>query len=368
MAVISMSMQPFISLLYGNPSKNTCPTQHNNNNNNNVTHHHNYHSLTIQQSTVTDQTKLFYSILAVAMMGSFFDAGIMSYIDSGVIQRIITSPKESNYGKQRYIGSIGTSLGAISNSLAVTYFPHVKISCYMGLFVTYFIYGLCLSVTCYFLFGDMPSSVLTKEHKSSRELLGDITENLYDIETIFFLFNVLLNGIVQATLYSFLYLYLQSLGAPTLLFGASMTVASCNAGLIYLYSNKLIKMLGGPTNAMSVSWIAWTAKLLIISYITDAYWVLLADMLQGFSYGLYRSASLQHTSVTRHPSIIMSMCGIVNALHNPLGFFVANVVGGTVYSDYGGQMLFFGTAVLSATCALWSIIYACVTRYKKNST
>ena len=363
-SIIAVCIQPYFTLTYGAPDNNYCPRRIAN-----ITLQDNVTSSfvgngvgdDVMDGETTQDKPLFYSLLVSAIVASSFDGSIMSFNEAGVLTRVETSPRESSIGVQRIMAALGSSVGAIIYSLAITFYPHGHWSCHTGLFVTYGCITLCLAVSYFFLFRGI--TVATEQKKKETGGGGgagtgaSVTSQLWvylrNRDTIFFLATVFVNGAIPATWFSYLFLYLKHLNASTMLFGVSISFNCVSGILLYAAASHIIKFLGGPMRTIAFSCLAWAARMACLAYIVNPYWVLLIDIFHGFTFSLFRVASLEHIKETTDLAIFSSVCGVVNALSYSLSFLIANVVGGMLFENYGPRKLFLGAA---AVCVVWTVV------------
>ena len=238
-------------------------------------------------------------------------------------------------------------------SLSVTYFPSSSVSCYTGIFVTFEIFSLFLLVSGCFVFKGLS---IESTESNTENVLPILWERLYNMDTLMFLLTTLVNGIVQASAYTFTFLYLKDLGAPTILLGASMAFGTMCSILTYHFSKEMIGWFNGTLQTLSFSCFAWAVRCFGVAYLTNPFYVLITDLLNGVSYSLYVICALEHVKDTTDVRILTTMTGIVNALHNSVGYAIAGFVAGNVYHVYGGKILFVGISLLSF---IWTIVIVC---------
>ena len=265
-----------------------------------------------ERGTLTADKTLFYSLVIAAIFASSFDASVVSFIDGGVIHRVKLSPRRINIGRQRYAGAAGASLGSIAYNFSINYFPTGRISSYSGIFITYIIFVICTAIVSYFLF---PRDFVRMEGKLNTNVKSILIDHLIGFDTLFFLSAVLFSGIVQAFYFSFLFLYLKELHAPTLLFGFSVSLYVVSSVTVFVLSTKVIRFLRGPMNAMCFSFFAWALRFLCTALLTNPFGIFAVDISHGFTYSLFRIASLQYIKETTNEKIVTTMCGIVNAIY-----------------------------------------------------
>ena len=208
-AMITTVVQPFLSERYGDDCKMVCRHRMN------VLNDTAYldcrrRSGEFMSSTVSSGNNnivLFYSLLLASSVASVFDGSILSFVDSGVLHRIRTSPQPCEYGHQRLFGSLGYGIGAMVYSAAVNYFPDGDVSCYCGLFVVYFVVTALLAISSFFLYSGVD---ITSEDNVT---MSDIRTALWSVaqngECVFVFLTVLVNGAFQGLWYAFLFIYLK---------------------------------------------------------------------------------------------------------------------------------------------------------------
>ena len=349
MSIIAVCIQPFISANFGNPNDNLCPIAN-----------HTTKGI-FESGRHTRDNTILYLLLIAAIFASSFDASIMSFIDAGALRRVQLAPRRTDYGVQRYAGSLGLSLGSIAYSFSIDYFPTGPISCYAGIFITYMILAICTGIASHFLF----QGILVREDGGINKNVHIILiDHLKGFDTLFFLFTSLLNGIFQAVYFSFVFPYLKDLHAPTLLLGFSMSANAVSSVTVFVISAKIIRFLRGPMNAMCFSCLVWAIRFLLLTLLTNPFGIFALDLFHGFTFPLFMSASFQYIKETTNEKIVTTMCGIFNSLYLCCSFLIANLIGGYLYEVYGGKMLFFGT---SSVCSLWviiNVVYILVTLFK----
>ena len=351
MAIIAVGIQPLISANLGNPNNNVCPIVN-----------HATQGISERERLATDNM-LFYSLLTAAIFAQSFDASIMSFIDAGVVRMVKLSPRRTDIGVQRYAASAGATLGTIAYSFSINYFPTGPISCYAGIFITYMIFAIGTGLVSYFLYG---GGSVREDGEVNKNVQIILIEHLKRFDTLFFLFTSFINGVIQALYFSFLFLYLKDLHAPTLLLGFSMSLSSISAVTVYILSARIIRFLRGPMNAMCFSCFAWAIRFFCTSMLTNPFAIFATDIFHGFTTSLFRSASLQYIKETTNEEIVTTICGIFNSIYLCCSFLMANLIGGTLYEVYGAKMLYLGTSLV---CALWGVItvvYILVAMLKTN--
>ena len=348
LSMVSMCLQPILPILLSGKQRNTCPVKVNQTLPNDS-----------YSTPSNNPSYLYYSLMVTCIIASLFDSHVMSYIDSSILQRVKTSPTGSQFSQQRIYGAVGAGLGSIAMSLSITYFPKSDTSCYTGIFITYLSFSLLLLISCYFVFKGLLFQPIESTHEDVTEI---IWQSLKELNMIMFLLSVLINGIVQATSYTFLFLFLKDLGAPTILFGISMVLGSFCSLFTYYYSDKLMEIANGTLNAMCISCLAWSVRCMGNAFLHNPFYVLFTDLLNGLSYSLFIVCSMEHIKNTCDPRVLTSITGIVNGLHTYIGYSIATFAGGEIYRKYKGKYLFIGISIMSFVWAMVMLCYILATK------
>ena len=342
LSMVVICFQPILPLLLSGKQGNTCPV--------------NQTLLNDLYSTPSNNPSyLYYSLVVTCIIASLLDSHVMSSIDSSIVQWVKTSPTPSQFSQQRIYGCVGSAFGSISMSLSIKYFPKSDMSCYTGMFITYLSFSLLLLISCYFVFKGLSFQPIESTQDDVTQVLW---QSLKDLNMIMFLLSVLVNGIVQATSFTFILIFLKDLGAPTMLLGISMALGSFCSLFTYYYSAKLMKIANGTFNGICISCFAWSVRCMGVAFLHNPFYVLFTDLLNGLSYSFFILCSMEHIKNTCDPRVLTTITGIVNGLHTYVAYAIASFAGGEIYRKYDGKYLFMGISIMSF---VWTMVMLCYT-------
>ncbi|XP_057314171.1 major facilitator superfamily domain-containing protein 6-A-like [Hydractinia symbiolongicarpus] len=356
LAIIFNCAQPFVTITYGDKTKNRCPEVKN------------VSSLHEVDQMDGDTNTLFYVMLFMNIVTVFFDGSTVAFADAGVMQRINTSTKKHDFGRQRFFGAVGFGSGALLSSAAIELFPAAKVTCYSAVFIVYFILvsGLAVSTNLLFKGLEFTNEKERKENQNLRLLLWD---TLKQFHVWVFFFTILFVGTARGLYLSFLFLFLkEELDSSNLIMGFAIATGSVSSICIFGLSGKIIKLVGGTLHAMLLGCASWAVRYLFYSYFYNPWTVLPIQLLQGFGFGLFVSAYVQHVKLISKPAIWATMYGITNSLFFGCGLIVANLVGGVGYKNVGGRKLFLSEAIASSVWCVLLAFYIFLQRFKWKST
>lgn len=370
LAVITMCSQPFLSLLVGDQEKQKCPTDSNleifHNKTFNVKMNRTLNE-TVGQSMKSkfNENHLFYTMLSINIVASFFDGSTQSFMDTGVMRRVLASPNRPKFGNQRYFGAIGYGGGALLSSVVIDNFPSLNVTCYSGLFCVYLFFTSGLAVISNILFKRIKSS--NPHPKGKGEVRGILRATLCKPDTLFFLATVLFGGTVHAFYVSFLFVFLKELDSPQILMGLSITVAAVFGLLGFICAAKIIKVVGGTMNLLCFACFVWCIRFFCYAYTYNPWLVLPTQLTHGIGFAAFIAACVEHTRMISAPAILATMYGIMNSLYFGASFVIANIGGGSLYKYVGSRQTF---VIASVSCGVWAIlvfIYIVIGIYRKKA-
>jgi len=370
-ATINM-MQPIVTVAMGDHGKrNTCPNISveldvlTSNATNNATLAPLNGTMT---SSVMNSGNMFYTLLVVSTIASFFDGSTMGFVDSGVLHNMLASPTPASIGGQRYFGPLGVGVAAFVSGVFVDYFPSIHVSCYMGIFVNYILVCGGMAVTFYYL---LPST--QHRHDVDPKINRILWATLRESNTWFFLGIVFFNGIALALAFSFSFLFLEEMQVSNVVLGLSMCINGVSGAGFYVISDRIVNFLGGNLNSMAFSSLCWTLRYMGLAFLNRPYQFLLLCTINGLTCSLFVTAYVSYIREKFSPKIFTVVCGIAASLYNSGGYVVANIVGGVGYQYLGAQDLFMICSVACFCCTLLTFVYSIFLKYSniletKNST
>ena len=171
-SLVSITVQPLVSVYYGNPETNTCPTSivtdiqtadvnRNSNLTGVITCNNNTNLLTTQSNCTEARSKLnfldknynshtiYILMFLVNFCFAFSEGSSLAFIDSGTLRRsqLAIKNRTIHYGRQRMFSTVGAIFGIMVSNLSVDFFPQNNtITCYAGIFVAYGIYTVLYGV------------------------------------------------------------------------------------------------------------------------------------------------------------------------------------------------------------------------------
>ena len=179
---------------------------------------------------------------------------------------------------------------------------------------------------------------------------SDVSKRTFQIVTepraflVFLLF--LLMALSMALTDTYLFLHLETLGAPPILMGLAL-LFTCIPEVPVFFHEKKIKEFLGLDRSMLLILVAYVFRQLgyaSLKSFGSPWFVLPLQLLHGITYGLYWSVGVEFSRLLAPEDLRAAVMGFFSGM-NSMGAFLGAICGGRVYDRVGGSGLFFMAAV-----------------------
>ena len=257
---------------------------------------------------------------------------VLSLLDAGVIE-LLGPGRRDAYGKQRVWGSFSYGFFALVVGAIVSYAASG--------YGTYFIIHAVMMALALIFFWQMDvSSVATPA--PIWQSIGIVFSSVHIF--VFFLL-VMMIGVGQGVLGSYLFLMLDELNASKFCMGMATAVA-CLAEMPFLFfSGPLLRVLG-ERNMLYLACIGGVIRFSLYTVISNPWYVLIAELLHGPYFGAMWSAAISYIHHIAPPGLGATAQGLLGGLYSGLGNGAGALIGGIIYQH-------FGYVVLFRVCAVW---------------
>jgi len=372
------------------------------NNTNNETYHETYYFTNITRpcANITvpirerctfrmcrgDLNTLFYAMLFIVSIGAIFFAPLPSYVDAIAFNVIKTSPVKASYGGQRIFGTLGGIATMYLTAFLIDRYQFDGMSTYaIAFFVFVPISLLLIPCGCFISlqyernlacnpkqYEDplMPKKKVGDEDDekgSGNQMRKILLEMLGRCDVVVFMITALVSG-MAINLFVFF---------TEMLVDDVLSVSKRDASFIFIvhnltsiitfpFSAKLVRLMGGPKPTMILGMLCHAVRNIIMSY-TQSYLVMLSiQSLHCLDFALLLCAMMEYIHDISPGEIKMTMTLIFRTVKYSVGTFLVNLLGGFVYQNYGGRILFRWTGIL---CGMWGVflcVYYGLTYYKSK--
>jgi MFS family permease len=286
-------------------------------------------------------SKGFYSILISIIAFMFFTSSIISIIDANTYD-LIDVHKDIKYGKIRLMGSIGYAL----------------ISLVLGAIIK--LTSINVPFLAYFIFTVVGLILLSTINEKSRRAVSSI--NLSDIVRIiknkrFILISVsaLIANAAFNSNGNYIAVLIEETGGNVANLGMLFFIVAMSELPFFFFESKVIKKYG-ILNIYIIGMIFYIIRFFINSLCTSYQAVLAIQLLQGISFPLYLTATLQYVIRIVPPETRTTALTTFAAITGGIGGFIGNIGGGFLLQIISIFQLYKILAVLCIIALLIGLI------------
>lgn len=319
-------------------------------------------STTNESHSSINNYPLLLSIMLTGSISAIFDGTITSFVDSGVLRRMYSTPTRTEYGYQAYMCAIGYAVGALLCALSTQFFVMFPTSCEAGMFIIYFASTVLLLFSTYWLFYDMD---LNPDAHSPRIVSIIFTMTICEFKTWIFFTSTLIGGILQGSWYTFIFSSMGELSPVSYLFFIIIGIGALSAVLTFISTHKIVQLVRGPIAAISLSCLIWSIRFVCLAYTSSPFVAIPNYILHGPSLALYTGASYEYIKRNNDPRVYTIMCGLYNGIRM-LGVVIANFFGGQVYRAFNGWVFYLSASLLACLWCIVTLSYATYKSYTKT--
>ena len=183
---------------------------------------------------------------------------------------------------------------------------------------------------------------------SKQNLKGELLATFSRFEVILFFLTVLVMGLLQGVYINFTALRMQELNSPTFLIGLTISIAAICCFPSLILSVKLIKLFGGYWPTLWLCCFSYLIRFVAFGMIDNPWLAVPINTLQTFGFALNLVTCILLTKSISTPQIYTTMYAIMNTTFYGIGFLIASIAGGQLFSLYGGRVFLIGCGVLAA--------------------
>ena len=269
------------------------------------------------------QAATFVQLIPVVMIYALFFSPIIPLTDNSVMAML--GEQSSEYGRIRVWGAYGWGIAAVIIGVVVER------------------YGLqwgfagFLSIWIFLLFigSKLPMAVASAGGKFWQELQILLSDRSWFL----FLLVALIEGMSLGIFLSFLFIYLEEIGASRTIMGFTLLTATLSEIPIFLYSRKLLKRWNAPF-LLALSLLFTVIRAFAYVNMTAPWQVLIINLLHGLTFSLMWTAGVAYANQLAPPGLGATAQGVFAGTVMGLGSALGAFSGGIIYDAYGAVVAF----------------------------
>ncbi len=281
----------------------------------------------------------FYILLVMLMLFAFFSAPIMPLVDNATLAAL--GDQKDHYGRIRLWGAIGWGVAAP----VIGYLTESA-----GLRWAFGGYVLLMGL------GVLVASQLSIRSPHINVLVSqEIRAVLQDPRWRIFLIVAFVGGILLSAIGSFLFIYLQDIGAHKTLLGFTLTVATLSELPVLYFSSVFLKRWG-MLNLMIVALFFFAIRASAYSFISLPWMALPIQLLHGLTFSLMWVAGIAYADRIAPQGMSATAQGLFSGVMLGVGSVAGSLLGGFLFDAVGAIWMFRVMAVIAALAIgiLWS--------------
>ncbi|XP_063588960.1 major facilitator superfamily domain-containing protein 6-like [Penaeus indicus] len=265
-----------------------------------------------------DGSATFWIYFALRMIATFFMASLFTMMDA--LTLAVAKKHGGDYGKQRFFFIVGLATIPL---LAGAIVDWRKASTGVADYGSAFYLGAALTLVSGLLVMRLQFQVEENQENILKNVLKLVTRMEINVHFLM----VLLLGTNWGFIESFLFLYLDTLGAPTFLMGLTLTVGSLVGLPVMFIADTVIHKLGRAT-IFALSFFSYSVRLIGYSYISDPWLVFIFEAFEIITYQLMWVAAMTSCPVLAPKGLLATMTALTGTIHFSLGRGLGSLIGG----------------------------------------
>jgi len=295
-------------------------------------------SLTILGAIVfASMYPLFKTLTPIIFLGflyALFSSPITSFADSSTM--VMLAGEKAMYGRVRLGGTIGWGLVApLAGFIIQSYGLRWAFWGYAIIMILVFI------VSQRFTFGGRVANVSFK---------GDIQKLITNRRWVFFLCLAFVSGVGFASINSYLFPYMEELGASRLTMSIALTISTIGELPILFFANRLLKRFGAY-GLLRLGMTVTGVRLLLYAWLNFPAGILIFQLLNGMTFPMVWVAGVSYADENAPIGMKATAQGLFGAMVFGFGAAAGGLVGGLLLGSIGGRWMY----LIIGSCVLVSV-------------
>lgn len=292
----------------------------------------------------------FYILFALVVVFAFFGAPVVSLADSATMNML--GEKRDNYGKIRLWGAVGWGLfapiaGAVVQRLGLSW-PFYGYAIGMGV-------ALLAALALHF-----------PAQKAGMQFRAGMRSLLSSRRWMSFLLMVLLCGIGMATINSYLFIHMESLGMSKTLMGLALTVSTLSEIPVMFFAGRFLKRFN-PRDLLLLALLVVGARLLLYSASSQGWQILLIQLIHGLTFPIIWVAGVSYADRVAPPGLSASAQGMFGSTLMGIGAALGGLLAGILLQGLGSAGMYLAIGLGLVAIAFFFLLMRFMSGNKEES-
>ncbi|CAL8101507.1 unnamed protein product [Calicophoron daubneyi] len=174
-------------------------------------------------------------------------------------------------------------------------------------------------------------------------------------QLLVFLFVIWFIGLGAGQVFTFLFWHMQELGGSPTLFGIATVINHISEIVMNLFSKQIIEKIG-HLKVLYLGLLANIARFLYVSWISNPWWILPFELLQGLTHAGVWVACCSYITQAFTPDLRSTTRGFLQVVHYGVGKGLGSIFGGLIIGTYGSANMFRAYGAASTVVLLFFLV------------
>ncbi|XP_078662199.1 major facilitator superfamily domain-containing protein 6-like [Branchiostoma floridae x Branchiostoma belcheri] len=300
------------------------------------------------------QRTLFLTYLVITLLAEIFWSAAFAMADVATL-RILGTGRISEYGEQRWAGSLGHGVWSLSIGYILYYSRKDVTRCgivmtmtdYRLMFFTFAgLIGAALVIAIFMPFLEGSDHSSPHATRAALKLFCSAHYGSILLTTIFF-------GMCYGIIWGYIYWHLENIGAGQNVMGVSTVVTAVTQVVVFLFANRLFRVISHIA-MLHLTLVIFSLCLISYTMLPNPWWVVGVEVLHGFAYAATWCTLVTYTAQAVPPAAISTVEGLLHTGYMSVGTGSAKLLGGILIDTYG---LIFTYKAFACACLVILAIF-----------
>lgn len=279
---------------------------------------------------VLSAVSTFALLLSLILLFAFFMSPVNPLADSATM--FMLGDRKDLYGRVRLGGTIGFGIASLIAGMVIQR---------AGLNAIFFMFAFLIFITM--LFGlKLQFPKIEKKVSVSKGIKSLLARPRW----VWFFAMVFVGGLSLAIVNTYLFLYMDELGASKTLMGFSMVVATISEVPLLFFSNRLIRRFGS-LGLLVLGLFVGGLRLLLFSAVHFPIGIIVIQCLQGLTFPIVWVAGVAYANEHAPVGLNATAQGLFGSMLMGFGAATGNFLGGLLIDAYDTRTMFFAMGVIT---------------------
>jgi PPP family 3-phenylpropionic acid transporter len=270
---------------------------------------------------------------------------------------LMTLENPGNYGKIRVGGTIGWGFMVLAAGYLI---DNLEI----GLPIIFYL-NILFNLIFLLIILIMPKTHPRSSAPDKQASVGKVLDLLRQPGFVLFLIVIIIWGMGEASIGSFLFLHIKSLGGSSTLMGTALSVSLIGEILVFSFADKIQARIQ-PSKMVLMAFVVLFSWLTGLSLIRNPNAIPLFQVFGGAGYALLQSGGVAYVNSRALREIGTTAQAIRGGVYSGFGVGIGSIISGLIYESAGSAMLFRNMSFIILGGFVFGVITLIIDQRRQN--